>query len=157
MIGPRCIHCKYQRHWHRINDMACPEGKKRGGGFLSFSETNRFQPREKSRGGASEGRKDRTQRRLTKSQPCCACGTKGTDWNPVDPAHIRTFKVTQSDHPANMIPLCRECHRTQHNDGWDLFLNNNPSAMTLLIQMGWEIDCHPFQPGKLIMNHPEVA
>jgi len=105
----------------------------------------------------AERSKDKRLRRALKQELCCACGTAGTDFNPVDPAHVRTFKVTQSDHPANIIPLCRHCHRLQHSEGWDSFLRSHPPVLQLLEHMGWEISLHPFQKGKLILSHPEVA
>lgn len=158
MIGPRCIHCKKQRDHHRASNMACPVGKRnRELGFTQFHAENRFEAKEPARGGASEKRKDRATRRATKAEPCCACGTRGTDWNPVDPAHIRTFKVTQSDHPAGMIPLCRQCHRTQHQDGWGIFLRQNPDVVDRLESMGWRIHEDPFHVGRVILSHPEVA
>lgn len=157
MIGPKCIHCKKQRYHHNGRTLACPIGKRhRILGFTQYSKEHRFEAKEKSTGGSSESRKDRKVRREVKSGPCAACGTMGTDWNPVDPAHIRTFKVSQSDHPANMIPLCRSCHHTQHVDGWSTFLENNPSVMKLLESMGWEIVWHPMDMDKLLFTHPEV-
>lgn len=105
---------------------------------------------------SSRKRKNVKLRRALKQLPCVACGTLGTDWNPVDPAHIRTFKVTQSDHPANVVSLCRDCHKTQHKEGWEAFLANNPVVWDLLLSVGWDITQHPFQAGKLIMAHPEI-
>jgi hypothetical protein len=104
----------------------------------------------------SEKRKNVKLRRNLKRLPCVACGTMGTDWNPVDPAHIRTFKVTQSDHPANLISLCRECHREQHKDGWFTFLTSHPIVAQTLDRMGWEISEDPFQKGRVILTHREV-
>ena len=104
----------------------------------------------------SEKRKNTILRKSMKALSCCACGSRGTDWNPVDPCHVRTFKVTQSDDPANIIPMCRSCHTTQHRDGWDLFLKNNHHVGLLLEEKGWEFSTHPFQPGKLIMTHKDI-
>jgi hypothetical protein len=157
MIGPKCIHCK-KNLVHHSKSKACPVGKKhRLLGFIRYSQETRFEAKEPKARGSAESRKDREVRREVKSNPCCACGTRGTDWNPVDPAHIRTFKVTQSDHPANMIPLCRDCHRTQHSDGWAVFLANNQNVAQRLMDLGWDFTDHPFEPGKLILTHPEVA
>lgn len=105
----------------------------------------------------SQKRKNTKLRRSLKELPCVACGTIGNDFNPCDPAHIRTFKVTQSDHPANLVTLCRMCHTAQHADGWELFITNNPHVGAILERLGWEFTQHPFQPGKLIMKHPEIA
>lgn len=161
MIGPKCIHCKKQLHYHAVKSNACPVGKRRRSlGFVSYQEfhtTQAFEAKEKSKGGAAESRKDREVRRAVNSNPCCACGTRGTDWNPVDPAHIRTFKVTQSDHPANMIPLCRECHRLQHSEGWAYMLSAFPGVYRTIHALGWSIALDPFQPGRFIFSHPEIA
>lgn len=74
----------------------------------------------------------------------------------MDPAHVRTFKVTQSDHPANIISLCRECHQMQHKDGWLDFIRYYPHVGQLLLNMGWDLIEDPFRPGRLILSHPEV-
>lgn len=158
MIGPKCNNCGRQRRHHKPGNLACPTGKKyRNIGFASFSEKARFEAKEKSTGGASESRKDRKVRRTVKSNPCAACGTKGTDWNPVDPAHIRTFNVTQSDHPSAMIPLCRNCHRMQGAEGWGYFIGCFPHIADLLDSMGWIITPDPFSRTRVVLFHPEVA
>lgn len=104
---------------------------------------------------SSARRKNVKLRRSLKKLPCLACGIMGTDFNPVDPAHVKTFKVSQSDHPANIISLCRQCHMFQHK-GWKDFLNWAPHVGTLLCEMGWDISQHPFDKNKLILCHPEV-
>jgi len=100
----------------------------------------------------SRKRKNVKLRRELKSLPCVICGS-----TPSDPCHVRTFKVTQSDHPANIISMCRTHHQEQHRVGWTEFLDKYPKVTTLLQFMGWEIAWHPFHAGKLIMTHPEVA
>lgn len=157
MIGQRCTHCKKQRyHHHGLND-ACPVGKRsRTVGYTTFHPTNRFQARENARGGASERRKDRAVRRAVKSQPCRACGAKGTDWNPTDPCHLRSWGVTQSDHPMAMISLCRECHRVQHSEGWGYIFATYPHVEELVRSMGWEIHPDPFSKTRVILSHPEI-
>lgn len=159
MIGPKCVHCRKNLRHHRMMDRACPMGKhyKALGGFIEFHATNRFQAKEPSRGGASEGRKDREVRRSVKSNPCCACGTKGTDWNPVDPAHLRTWKVTQSDHPQACVPLCREHHRQSHAIGWGEFFSLFPHVREFVEALGWEIHDDPFRAGRVILRHEEIA
>lgn len=158
MIGPKCVLCKKQRHLHNAARLACPIGKRhRVYGFTRFHPENRFEAKEPKPKPGSEARKDRKVRREVKSHPCCACGTRGTDWNPVDPAHIRTFKVTQSDHPANLIPLCRDCHRTQHSEGWAEFIRARPSVGYLLETMGWVFHLDPFNEQRVILVHPEIA
>ena len=163
MIGPKCQTCGKGLKYHSAVHKLCPMGKRRKcpvTGEILYEDshpTNRFQPREKSKGGASEKRKDRYERRKCKANPCCACGTKGTDWNPVDPAHLRSFKVTQSDHPMAFIPLCRDCHRCQHKEGWGYVFAWFPHVADLVVSMGWEITPDPFSPTRVILSHKEIA
>ncbi len=163
MIGPKCQLCRKQAYHHRAKDKACPIGRV---GTSTWNEKQFFTPRvPKSRAsrlspvakrGGSEKRKDRKVRRAVKANPCCACGTKGDDFNPVDPAHIRTFKVTQCDLAVNQISLCRQCHTFQHK-GWRDFLEAYPHVWDLLTSMGWHVARHPFDPSKIVFSHPEVA
>lgn len=154
MIGPKCQRCKRQRKDHFPGHLFCPVGRKT---IAEYDRDSVFQAKEPKPRGGSEKRKDRGVRRAVKSQPCCACGTKGTDWNPVDPAHVKTFKVSQSDHPANLIPLCRTCHSLQHAEGWGYFLSLYGHVGALLLQMGWSITPDPFGTVKVYLEHPEVA
>jgi hypothetical protein len=104
----------------------------------------------------SAKRKNTKLRKALKDEPCLACGQiPGDSFNPIDPAHVRTFKVTQSDHPSNILSLCRRCHRFQ-SKGWKAFLNKYPKVRARLEEMGWCIDCHPFDQSKVILTHPEV-
>ena len=103
----------------------------------------------------SSKRKNTILRRSLKKLPCDACGVMGTDFNPIDPCHIRTWKVTQSDHPANVISMCRRCHQWQHNNGWNALFNLRPHIKTLLMEKGWQITKHPFQD-SVILTHPEI-
>lgn len=93
---------------------------------------------------------NRKLRRQVKALPCLVCGKK-----PSDPCHVRTYKVTQSDHPANLIPLCRAHHTEQHRS-WSEFLERHPRVRRELVRKGWQIINHPFSPLKLIFSHPEV-
>ena len=157
MIGAKCIHCKKQDHHHNTKTRACPVGKRvRILGFCEYHPTQKFEAKKPKTSRASEGRKDRETRREVKSNPCLACGTRGSDWNPVDPAHIRTFKVTQSDHPANLISLCRTCHKLQH-EGWSYFIASYPHVLDKMVEMGWTIWADPFMPDKFHFSHPEIA
>lgn len=102
--------------------------------------------------------KSRKNRLKVKSNPCCVCGyPPGNQLNPVDPCHVRSFKVTQSDHPNGMIPMCRIHHDRQHKVGWAHFFRLYPNVKVILMKMGWEISEHPFQKGKLIFAHPEIC
>ena len=58
--------------------------------------------------------------------PCAVCSTEGG----VDAAHIRFGDLTRDKKPAGMgmkpddkwaVPLCRECHRTQHGQNEKAF------------------------------------
>jgi len=156
VIGPKCIHCKKQL-LHHNKAKACPVGKRhRLIGFTQFSSTTKFEGKEPKHQRGSESRKDYNVRKETKAEPCCACGTRGTDWNPVDPAHLRTWNVTQSDHPSAMIPLCRECHKLQHREGWDYMISAFPGVAQAIDERDWTVTPHPFQKGKLILTHPEI-
>jgi hypothetical protein len=158
VIGPKCVHCKKQKHHHSSLNDACPVGKRsRDFGYWEFSDVQFFEAKEKSKGGAAEARKDRKVRRATKAEPCCACGTKGSDFNPVDPAHLRTWKVTQSDHPSNMIPLCRECHRLQHREGWLYMIMEFGGVSSAIVERGWNVSVDPFDKKRAILSHPEIA
>lgn len=156
MIGPKCVHCGKQRKHHSAHNLACPEGKRYSLGYSHFSHKTKFEAKMKSTGGAAEKRKDRKVRRAVKSEPCCACGTMGTDWNPVDPAHIRTWKVTQSDDPRNLIPLCRTCHQLQHREGWFYMMDSYSGVERAIYERGWRADLDPFKPGRFILSHPEI-
>lgn len=153
-IGPRCALCKKQRQHHRASDKACPIGDVRR---CTWNEKQVFTPREPRKKEGSEKRKDRVTRRAVKADPCCACLRSGTDWNPVDPAHIRTFKVTQSDHPDNFIPLCRECHQLQHKEGWKTFIATRPNVGWKIQEQRWVFHLDPFNENRLILTHPEIA
>lgn len=104
----------------------------------------------------SAKRKNIKLRRSLKRLPCVACGTMGSDFNPIDPAHIRTFKVTQSDHPANITSLCRLCHNLQHREGWWGLMCAYPGVQEVLTQKGWDISENPFKRGSVILVHPEI-
>lgn len=157
-IGPRCTKCKKQKHHHDAKTLYCPTGKRhRDLGYTTFNLHQKFEAKPPSKGGASEGRKDREVRRSVKSNPCCACGTKGTDWNPVDPAHVRSFGVTQQDHPSGMVPLCRQCHRIQHAEGWGVFISMYPVVAEVLAELGWEVIRDPFSSTRVALRHPEIA
>ena len=77
--------------------------------------------------------------------------------NPIDPAHLRTWKVTQNDSELNLIALCRFHHQQQHLAGWGRFLDLYPSVRILIESKGWEIIPDPFRKGRVILSHPEVA
>lgn len=100
----------------------------------------------------SRKRKDLKLRKALKQEPCAVCGSV-----PSDPCHIKTFKVSQSDHPANIISMCRVHHNEQHKQGWPGFLQKYPAIFMLLIELGWDISRHPFDGGRIILVHPEVA
>lgn len=53
-----------------------------------------------------------------KAGACMACGAVNGPYTIIDPAHIRSWKVSQNDEPWNLVSLCRDCHSTQHRHGW---------------------------------------
>jgi len=98
----------------------------------------------------SEDRKNRQLRNELKTKPCVACGKV-----PSDAAHIRSFRISQSDHPANVTSLCRKCHQNQHHLGWARFLNLHPHVRKLLESMGWEIT-EKLDGVGVYLSHPDV-
>jgi hypothetical protein len=98
---------------------------------------------------SSRQRKDLKLRKIFKQFPCLVCGIV-----PSDPCHIRTFKVTQSDNPKNIIPMCRAHHQEQHRIGWKAFLEKYEKVKKFLLRMGWEII--PKVGGGVIMSHSEI-
>ena len=100
----------------------------------------------------SRKRKNVKLRKALKELPCLVCGSL-----PSDPCHLRTFKVTQSDHPANMIPMCRKHHNEQHQIGWKRMIQKYFKLALDIRALGWEITQHPFDQDKVILTHPEVA
>lgn len=163
MIGRKCIHCRKPAKYHSAVHRLCPAGKRhkdRVTGEIIYTEshpTQVFEAKEPKPRGGSEKRKDRLERRRVKSAGFCqACLRRGSDFLPIDPCHVRTWKVTQSDHPANLLNFCRDCHRLQ-GESWGDFLRLYPRVAELLVSMGWEIAEDPFRPGRVILSHPEVA
>jgi hypothetical protein len=101
----------------------------------------------------SKKRKNQELRNSYKTRQCLACYKTGTDFNPVDPAHVRTFKLSQSDDPRNIIPLCRQCHIEQHKSWYD-FLQKHKHIKEYLLSIGWEI--LPKTGGGLYLLHPDI-
>lgn len=52
------------------------------------------------------------QAKLCRRSPCLVCGKR-----PSDPAHVRSRGAGGRDR-GNVIPLCRDHHREQHQHGW---------------------------------------
>lgn len=77
--------------------------------------------------------------------------------NPIDPCHLRTWKVTQCDKEIAMIPMCRFHHAQSHVMGWGAFFDLFPKVYELVISQGWEVTPDPFQRGRVILSHKEVA
>lgn len=59
--------------------------------------------------------------------------------SPVDQAHIKTKKTGGPNEPFNLMPLCRICHRKQHDIGIISFMNRFPEVKKYLEDWGWEI------------------
>jgi hypothetical protein len=156
-IGPKCQACGKQRKYHHYQTLHCPVGKRQRdvgycNGYVVHHPTNRFTPREKSRGGASEKRKDRKTRMAVKAEPCIVCGAKGCD-----PCHIKTFGASQSDHPDNLLPMCRKHHAEQHRLMWGRFIEKHPVVLIALIEKGWDVTRHPFDHSRVVLSHKEFA
>lgn len=54
---------------------------------------------------------------LCRHSPCMVCGTF-----PSDPAHVRSRGAGGRD-KGNVVPLCREHHQRQHQEGWGWILD----------------------------------
>lgn len=148
MIGPRCTHCKKQRSWHHERTNACPVGKL---SLEQFHESNTFQAREKSTGGASEKRKNRKVRREVKAEPCVACGG-----GHCDPCHIRGWKVSQCDDAFNLLPMCRLHHDEQHRTNWGYMAIAYAGVARALRERGWEFFKNPNTGELVLFNEKEV-
>lgn len=48
---------------------------------------------------------------------CVECGRRGSEFNPLDPAHIVARGAGGSDVLSNLRTLCREDHSRSHNAG----------------------------------------
>ena len=86
----------------------------------------------------SAKRKNTRIRRMVKSGDCVACGASGSIYNPIDPAHVRSFKISQNDEPWNLTPLCRKCHTLQHQFGWIYLIVIYSNLARDLEAKGWE-------------------
>lgn len=100
----------------------------------------------------SRKRKNVKLRKALKEFPCMVCGSV-----PSDPCHIRTFKVSQSDHPENFLSMCRRHHAEQHARGWKFMIEKYERIANKIREQRWEITPHPFDHNKVILTHPEVA
>lgn len=162
-IGPKCQLCGKSAKYHSAVYKLCPMGKRRRCPitlrimYEDSHPTNKFTPREPRKRGGSEKRKDRSVRRYVKLKPCAACGHPGSRINPIDPCHLRTWKVTQCDLEIAMIPLCRFHHQQSHLSGWGKFFDLYPHVLALVKSQGWDVTPDPFQHGRVILSHPEVA
>lgn len=75
---------------------------------------------------------------------CQACGKA----NSSNPAHIKSRGAGGDDTDNNLLALCFNCHRAQHDYGWSYFLNEHPKLRIILKQKGWIIG-----PDKKLMKH----
>lgn len=104
----------------------------------------------------SAKRKNTKLRRLIKSGECVACGTPpGNPANPVDPCHIRSFKVSQCDEEWNLICLCRQHHVMQHKHGWMYLMVIYSELRKQIEEKGWVFDRLPDGSWKM-SNEKEV-
>lgn len=71
--------------------------------------------------------------RWLKTQRCAACQKHGTHANPIEAAHVRGIyseRLRDLSHRSHKglqgwaaLPLCRECHQTQHGTSERRFLD----------------------------------
>lgn len=59
---------------------------------------------------------------IKRNLPCAACSRKP----PSDPAHITSVGAGGDDVEDNLLPLCRDHHRMQHDKGWKHMAQNFP-------------------------------
>ena len=73
---------------------------------------------------------------------CLACGTMGSDYNPLDPAHWLTkgSRPDLRDDPRNIMTLCRNCHMYEQEGNRINFAKKYPSVAKWLKDKGWELD-----------------
>ncbi len=148
MIGSKCTICGKQYRFHKGSALACPAGKRRNGEYTEVHQFNTFQakpakPRSSrlspvAKRGGSEKRKDRSVRRSVKAEPCWCGKEPGDEYNPVDPAHIRSWKVSQCDEPWNLVSQCRRHHRLQEQYGWLYMSQAYTAVANALRERGWE-------------------
>lgn len=81
---------------------------------------------------------------------CAACGSEPEGG--VDPAHIRSVGAGGDDTWMNLLPLCRWCHRRQHDKGWVWFAGNYPHIKYELLVRGREdlLEVPPEDPNHLL-------
>lgn len=170
-IGPKCVKCRKQRGRHSHTELLCPTGSKYG---TPYHPTQTFQakpspvrtskiPAKKKRGG-SEGRKDRATRRAVKAEPCWCGQMPGDEYNPVDPAHLRSFKVSQCDAEFNLVSQCRRHHREQEAMGWLYMVTTYEKCKAVVSAKGWEFivnestwEWSMFNPAEVELNRKRRA
>lgn len=67
---------------------------------------------------------------------CVACQIEGF----VDLHHLKTRKSGGTDHPSNLMELCRMCHSMLHQIGMTKFIGKFPYIKLLLDLKGWRFD-----------------
>lgn len=80
-----------------------------------------------------------------RSQACVACGANP----PSDPAHIKSRGAGGDDTADNLLPLCRPCHRIQHQYGWYEFAVVYDSVRYELLDKGWDFEA---QNGRTVLK-----
>lgn len=84
-----------------------------------------------------------------RKRSCLVCGRL-----PSEVAHVKTRGSGGINHPANLMPLCRKCHATQHQVGIITFIEQHESVKSYLVSHGWMFtDLN----GKTQMFHVEVS
>jgi len=57
-----------------------------------------------------------------------------------DPSHIQSRGARGDDVPENVLPLCNDCHRYQHQHGWLALSERHPEVAWELEARGWRLD-----------------
>lgn len=66
---------------------------------------------------------------------CIVCAKLGCD-----PCHIKSRGAGGGDEVDNLMPLCREHHRMQHQKGIVTFVKSFPQVMRYLRAKGWVVE-----------------
>lgn len=159
-IGAKCTLCGKQRKYHSSQSLRCPTGKRHRhhvSGVLWYSSfipgsvfTPKLRPKGKQIAKKAAKRKKPmpkgTKRNHTAAQKkhmaalrlegCCACGNMMN----TEVHHLRTRGSGGSNHPSNLIPLCRGCH-TGEPWAWHRsrkqFFGKFPHVIKRMFDMGW--------------------
>lgn len=66
-------------------------------------------------------------------KPCIVCG-----WPQAEPCHVKGKGAGGPDEAFNLLPMCQNHHRSQHDLGFKRFLEMHPKVRLELEKMGWD-------------------